>query len=91
MLIKGKEDSSAHIFEFIPFSFATLDENWVYIESIEDYPKYKDLIKVAVYKKKYSFFRFDDSKKKEKFMIHVEKGSFKEIDDKFKELMLSLT
>ena len=93
LVTKGKENISYYIFDFIPFKFATLDGGWKNINTLEDYQQYKDLMRSAVYKKKSSFFKFPDEEinKKEQFLINMERMSFKEIDNNFKELMISIT
>lgn len=85
----------ANIFDFIPFQFATLDLKWIDINSMETYITYKEPIRTAVYKKKKTFFRFLDSNgnveenKKEMFLRYMEGELFKEVDNKFKELMMN--
>ena len=85
----------ANIFDFIPFYFATLDMKWINIDSMETYITYKEPIRTAVYKKKKTFFKFLDTSgnveenKKELFLRYMESESFKEVDNKFKELIMS--
>ena len=85
----------ANIFDFIPFYFATLDMKWINIDSMETYITYKEPIRTAVYKKKKTFFKFLDASgnveenKKELFLRYMESESFKEVDNKFKELIMS--
>ena len=87
-----------NIFNYIPFQFATLDGRWNEIDSMEEYVKFKDLIRTAVYKKKSSYFRFNETveneqvvntMKRELFIAHMERETFIEIDAKFKELIMS--
>ena len=62
---------------------------------METYITYKEPIRTAVYKKKKTFFRFLDSNgnveenKKEMFLRYMEGELFKEVDNKFKELMMN--
>lgn len=93
LLLKDKEDSSYYIFDFIPFKFATIEGGWISIDNLETYLQYKDLIRSAIYKKKGSFFRFleNEENKKENFLLNVERGSFKEIDERFKLLMQEIS
>lgn len=89
----------ASIFDYIPFQFATLDGKWKKIDTLEHYIALKDSIRSAVYKKKKSYFRFNEldennievvnEMKKEMFLIHMERENFKEIDTRFKELLMS--
>jgi len=93
LLVKGKEDSNYYIFDFIPFQFASMEGGWKSINTLEDYQQYKDPIRSAIYKKKGSFFRFEEEEvnKKENFLLNVERGSFKEIDERFKLLMQEIS
>ena len=87
-----------NIFNYIPFQFATLEGRWNEIDSMEEYVKFKDLIRTALYKKKSSYFRFNETveneqvvntMKRELFIAHMERETFIEIDAKFKELIMS--
>lgn len=92
-LLSSKNEQLRHnIYDFIPFQFATIDEKWHDIYTIVDYSKLQDLIKSAIFKKRTSLFRFgpNESGKKEKFLKAVNSLAFEEIDNQFKELMISL-
>ena len=80
-----------HIFDFIPFSFASIGGKWLDIDSLEKYQTYMDPIRTAVYKKKSSFFRFSTDEKKEAFMFCLENRRFRELDQRFLELMEKLS
>ena len=50
-----------------------------------------DPIRTAVYKKKSSFFRFSTDEKKEAFMFCLENRRFRELEQRFLELMEQLS
>lgn len=90
-LIKKGNEGDMHIFDFIPFSFASIEGKWLEIDSLEKYQTYMDPIRTAVYKKKSSFFRFSTDEKKEAFMFCLENRRFRELDQRFLELMEKLS
>lgn len=90
-LIKKGNEGDMHIFDFIPFSFASIEGKWLDIDSLEKYQTYMDPIRTAVYKKKSSFFRFSTDEKKEAFMFCLENRRFRELDQRFLELMEKLS
>ncbi|HJE02658.1 MAG TPA: hypothetical protein K8U92_02170 [Aliarcobacter thereius] len=85
--IGTEEKVAINIFDFIPFDFATLDSNWIKIDSLEVYAQYVDPIRTAAYKKKSSFFRFENKDIRETFLYYLNKRRFKEFNDRFIELM----
>lgn len=85
------EATSINIFDFIPFQFATMDSSWVDINSIEKYSEYLEQIKIAAYKKKADWFRFDKQEKREVFLHYLHGRRFKEFESRFIELMEKLS
>lgn len=86
-LVKKGEDFGLNIFDFIPFSLATVEGGWINIDTLEKYQTYMDAIRMAVFKKKTSYFRFNTDERKEAFISCVEGRRFKELDQRFIELM----
>ncbi|WP_418181324.1 hypothetical protein ACNSOL_11530 (plasmid) [Aliarcobacter lanthieri] len=81
------ENPSIHIFDFIPFEFATLDAKWVLIKDLETYTMYVDPIRTAAFKKKANFFKFNSKETREAFLYYLQGRRFKEFDDRFIEIM----
>lgn len=84
------EQTSINIFDFIPFQFATVN-NWVDINNLEKYSEYLEPIKIAAYKKKADYFRFDNKETKELFVSYLHGRRFKEFESRFIELMEQLS
>jgi hypothetical protein len=85
------EVTSINIFDFIPFQFATMDSSWVDINSIEKYSEYLEQIKIAAYKKKADWFRFEKKETRELFISYLHGRRFKEFESRFIELMEKLS
>lgn len=91
-LIKSdSEASNMHIFDFIPFTFATIEGSWINIDTLEIYKNYMDPIRMAIFKKKATFFRFSSDEKKAAFLNCLESRRFAELDQRFVELMENLS
>ena len=78
-------------FDFIPFQFATMDSSWVYINSIEKYSEHLEQIRIAAYKKKADWFRFEKKETRELFISYLHGRRFKEFESRFIELMEKLS
>ena len=85
------EVTSINIFDFIPFQFATMDSSWVYINSIEKYSEHLEQIRIAAYKKKADWFRFEKKETRELFISYLHGRRFKEFESRFIELMEKLS
>lgn len=68
-----------------------MDSSWVDINSIEKYSEYLEQIKIAAYKKKADWFRFDKQEKREVFLHYLHGRRFKEFESRFIELMEKLS
>lgn len=90
-LIKKGDDMGLNIFDFIPFTFATVEGGWIEINTLEKYGAHLDPIRMAVYKKKSNFFRFSSEEKRNAFTSCLEGRRFKELDSRFLELMEKLS
>lgn len=81
-------ENSMHIFDFIPFKFASFDaDGLVNIDTLENYSKYSEQIKSAAFKQKANYFTFDNENKKKTFNTLLMSRRFKEFDKRFIELM----
>ncbi len=87
----SEEVTSINIFDFIPFQFATMDSSWVYINSIEKYSEHLEQIRIAAYKKKADWFRFEKKETRELFISYLHGRRFKEFESRFIELMEKLS
>lgn len=84
-------EHSMHIFDFIPFKFASVDsDEMININTLEDYLKYSEQIKSAAYKQKANYFTFDIGTKRELFLSYLMGRKFQEFDKRFVELMEKL-
>jgi hypothetical protein len=90
-IIKTEGETISSIIDYLPFQIP-VSNGWKSIETVSDYVKYQDNIKLFIYDKKIDYFRFDENSVIEEiFKTNIIRGNFSEINNDFREMVKKLS
>lgn len=90
-IIKTEGETISSIIDYLPFQIP-VSNGWKNIETVSDYVKYQDNIKLFIYDKKIDYFRFEENSIVEDiFKTNIIRGNFSEINNDFREMVKKLS
>ncbi len=89
-VIKKEGVTTTSIIDFLPFSIAN-STGWARIETVTDYVKHQENIKLFIFDKKLTYFKFENNMLEEIFHNNIMRGNFSEINDEFREMVRKLS
>ncbi len=89
-VLKKEGDYNISIVDYLPFEIAT-SNGWVKIAKIQEYLNYEDQIKLYIYERKLTYFKFESNIFEELFFTNIVRGNFKEVGEDFIKMIRSLS
>jgi len=89
-LINNEGTTICSITDFLPFSIAN-STGWARVETITDYLKHQENIKLFIFEKKLTYFKFENNMLEEIFHTNIMRGNFSEINEEFRKMVRGLS